>query len=100
KGTLYFFANTVMLTGNASSAYLFQLSTTDEHAEIWNNVFVFRDAVSEPSLRTGQEVAASCTPGGVINLGRNWITAGWKNNDQYHPVAGPVNGVANMLSGP
>ncbi|HET7774664.1 MAG TPA: right-handed parallel beta-helix repeat-containing protein [Burkholderiaceae bacterium] len=99
KGTLYFFHNTVVLTGDAPSMYVFQLSTTEEKAEVWNNVFVFRDAVSEPSLRTGQEVAPSYTPGGVINLGRNWITAGWKNNDQYHPVPGPVNGGANMLSG-
>ena len=99
KGTLYFFDNTVVLTGAASSEYLFQLSTTDEHAEIWNNVFVFRDAVSEPSLRAGQEVAAGYTPGGTINLGRNWISAGWKNNDQYHPVPGPVTGGGNMIGG-
>lgn len=98
KGTLYFFNNTVVLTGSGSSAYLFQLTTTEEKAEIWNNVFIFRDAVSEPSLRGGQDVGPSYQTGGTINLGKNWITAGWKPNDQYHPIPGPVTGAANMIS--
>ncbi|HET8868926.1 MAG TPA: hypothetical protein VFM48_00640, partial [Aquabacterium sp.] len=98
KGTLFFYNNTVVLTGNASSMYLFQLATTEEAAEIWNNVFLFRDSVTEPSLRTGQDVASNYVTGGVLNLGVNWINNGWKNNDQYHPLSSPVYGAAHMLS--
>jgi hypothetical protein len=98
KGTLYFFNNTLVLTGNAFAIYVFQISTTEERGEIWNNVILFRDAVTQPSLRAGQEVGSAYVTGGVINLGRNWINHGWRLHDEYHPVPGPVFGAANMLT--
>jgi hypothetical protein len=99
KGTLYFFNNSVILTGGITEfPYIFQLATTEEHAEVWNNVFVFRDATRVPGLRTDQDIGADWVAGGTINLGKNWITAGWAVNDVDHPVPGPVTGTANMIS--
>lgn len=99
KGTLWFFHNTVVITGADYAPYIFQLSTQDETAEVFNNVFVFRDNPQEPSLRGGQDVGTGYTNGGVINLGRNWINQGWQLNDQYHPLPGAVvNGAGNMVT--
>ena len=99
KGTLYFFNNTVYVTG--SSAELFQLDTTDEKAEVWNNVFVFDTSVKEGyrSMRANREVGAGWTPGGILNLGRNWISSGWADSDIYHPVQGQLNGTGNLIVG-
>lgn len=100
RGTLYFYNNTVRLTGTAGAGQLFQLSTTLERAEVWNNVFVFDAAITYPSMRATQDVnTAYWTPGGVVNLGRNWISANWDDSDPYHPVPGQLLGRTNMLSG-
>ncbi len=99
RGTLYFFNNTLHITG--SGAELFQVDTTLERAEIYNNVFVFADSVNvgERSMRAQREVGAGWTPGGIVNLGRNWISSGWADSDIYHPVQGQLNGSANMIPG-
>jgi hypothetical protein len=98
QGTLYFFNNTVYATG--SWAGLFQLATTKETAEIWNNVFVFAPSVTTRSMRTSTDLNGSAwTPGGIVNLGKNWVSTGWADSDPYHPVPGKLNGTANMISG-
>ena len=97
KGTLYFFNNTIYATG--SGAVLFQLATTEEKAEVWNNVFVFASSVAYPSMRSNTDIGASWTAGGIVNLGRNWISAGWADSDPDHPIPGQLNGSANMISG-
>ena len=99
RGTLYFFNNTLYITGD--SAELFQIDTTLERAEIYNNVFVFADSVAAGyrSVRAQREVGAGWTPGGIVNLGRNWISNGWADSDIYHPVQGQLIGSANMVSG-
>jgi hypothetical protein len=99
KGTLYFFNNTVHITG--TSAELFQIDTTEEKAEVFNNIFVFDASVPVGlrSMRAAREVGASWTPGGILNLGRNWISSGWADSDIYHPVKGQLNGAANMIVG-
>jgi hypothetical protein len=99
KGTLYFFNNTVYVTGSA--AELFQIDTTEERAEVFNNVFVFDASVpvGQRSMRANREVGASWTPGGILNLGRNWISTGWADSDIYHPVQGQLLGSANMITG-
>jgi hypothetical protein len=99
KGTLYFFNNTMHITG--SSAELFQLDTTEEKAEVWNNVFVFDASVKAGfrSMRASREVGAGWTPGGILNLGRNWISSGWADSDIYHPVQGQLNGAGNLIVG-
>jgi parallel beta-helix repeat protein len=100
KGTLYFFNNTLELTGSSYQMYAFQLSTTQEHAEIWNNVLMYRDSVLYPSLRGYQDVAPGYQSGGTINLGRNWINPNWWVTDPDHAQYAPgiVTGQANMLS--
>ena len=95
KGTLYFFNNTIHVTG--TSGVLFQIDTTEETAEIWNNVFVFDASVEYPSMRAKRDVGAAWTPGGIVNLGRNWISAGWADSDPWHPVMGQLNGTGNLI---
>jgi hypothetical protein len=98
KGTLYFFNNSVQLTGG-DTAKIFQLSTTEETAEVWNNVF-FTDTSTTLGFRQSQDNAAGYTAGGILNLGRNWITSGWYDGDLYHTVTGQLNGTSNLLTGP
>jgi len=98
KGTLYFFSNTVRLTGDGY-AVLFQLSTTEERAEIWNNVFVFDDSIPYAMLRSSTDVGAAWTAGGILNFGRNWINARWGDTDPYHTVPGQIIGTANFITG-
>jgi hypothetical protein len=99
KGTLYFFNNTVMVNGTDAS--IFQLSTTEETAEVWNNVFVFASTVKTGyrTMRQTSEISSPWTPGGIVNLGRNWASTGWSDSDMYHTVPGQLNGTANMISG-
>jgi len=97
KGTLYFFHNTVIVTGR--SAAVFQLSTTEERAEVWNNAFVFASTVAEKSLRMSQSVGPAWTSGGVLNLGRNWLSIGWQDIDQWHTVGGQLNVQIPPLTG-
>ena len=98
KGTLYFFHNTVHATG--TSAVLFNLSTTEERAEVWNNIFYFAPTVTYPSMRQNTSgLGAGWTAGGILNLGRNWINSNWADNDPWHPIPGQLNGAGNMITG-
>jgi hypothetical protein len=97
KGTLYFFNNTIYATG--TYAWIFQLATTEEKAEVWNNVFIFASTVTEKNLRMTSEISGAWTPGGIVNLGRNWASTGWQDSDQYHTVPGQLNGTANLING-
>jgi hypothetical protein len=100
KGTLYFFNNTIYATSSANDAWLFQLATTEEKAEVWNNVFVFAANVTNKNMRMSSDLNGSAwTPGGILNLGKNWISTGWADSDQYHPVPGQLNGTANLITG-
>lgn len=97
KGTLYFFNNSVSVTG--TSAALFQLSTTEEHAEVWNNVFTFASTVTYPALRANSSVGSAWTPGGILNLGKNWATSTVADSDPWHPIPGILTGLANLIKG-
>jgi hypothetical protein len=98
QGVLYFFDNTVYGTG--SSAEIFQVSTTLERVEAWNNIFAFASTVANPNMRTDQDVnTAYWTAAGIVNLGVNWINAGWSDYDIYHPLTGQLLGSANLLTG-
>lgn len=98
QGTLYFFGNTVRLTG--AQAWLFQISTTLETVEAWDNVFVFA-GVGDAMLRMNQwDIAPGWTAAGTLHLGRNWISDGWHDSDLYNPVGGVVTGTANLIGGP
>jgi hypothetical protein len=99
KGTLYFFNNTVMVSG--AQATLFQLSTTEETAEVWNNVFVFASTIQAgyANMRQTSEINSPWTPGGIVNLGKNWVSTGWSDTDPYHTVPGLLNGTTNLIEG-
>lgn len=112
KGTVYFFSNTVYVSGGTSgTTYLFQLSTTDEHAEVWNNVFAFApDPAGQsrwfPSFRASQDGSEGVTSGGIMNLGVNWTNivctadnTSCPDTDSDHPTAGELNGVENLVFG-
>ena len=98
KGTLYFFHNTVRITGDGY-AVLFQLSTTEEKAEVWNNIFVFDASVPSPQMRSATDVGSAWTTGGILNLGRNWIDARWSDGGPWHTIPGQLNGTANLITG-
>lgn len=97
QGTLYFYNNTVHAKG--SVARLFQLSTTLERAEVWNNVFHFDGTVTYPSMRATSAVGPPWTAGGVLNLGRNWINPNWADSDPWHPVPGQLSIAVAQLTG-
>ena len=97
RGVLYFYHNTIQATGKG--AYMFQVSTTLERAEVWNNVFAYATTVEFPSMRQTSEVDKAYTPGGIVNLGRNWISTRWADSDPYHPVPGTLAGGGNMIVG-
>ena len=104
QGTLYFYNNSLHITstntrGNAMPK-LFQLSTTLERAEVWNNVFTFASNIAYPSMRATQEVNTTYwTTGGILNLGKNWINSNWADSDPWHPVPGQLLGQANLITG-
>jgi hypothetical protein len=99
KGTLYFFNNTVYGTG--SGARIFQISTTEETVEAWNNVFWFEPSVTQLNLRQAENdsLAKTYTPDGILNLGVNWIRTGWTDTTQWKTLQGQVKGTANLLTG-
>ncbi len=98
RGTLYFYNNTLSITG--TEAALFQISTTLETVEAFNNIFHFASTVKERSLRMNQwGVGSAWTPGGVLILGRNWASTGWQDSDQWHPVPGALIGTGNLIVG-
>jgi hypothetical protein len=101
QGTLYFYNNSIHITGTVSSAApLFQISTTLERVEAWNNIFRFDSTVTYPSMRSNQEVnALYWTGGGVLNLGKNWINSNWADSDPWHPITGQLLGQANLITG-
>lgn len=98
KGTLYFFHNTVRLTGDGYGV-LFQLSTTEESAEVWNNIFVFDPTIPIPRMRAGTEVGSSWKTGGSISLGRNWINNNWRDTLPRETLPAPLRGIENLVTG-
>ena len=99
RGTLYFFNNTVHGTG--TNVRLFQISTTLETVEAWNNVFWFDASVTSLNLRQAENdsLSTSYTPDGILNLGVNWIRSDWTDTTAWKTLKGQVNGTANLLTG-
>ncbi|MBI2733548.1 MAG: hypothetical protein HYX44_09700, partial [Aquabacterium sp.] len=104
KGTLYFYNNTVVING--TSGQVFQLSTTEESAQVWNNVFYFAPTVTYPSLRASSADYASSsefknywTSGGNLTLGKNWSSTTLADSDPWHTVPGTVTGWSNLIKG-
>ncbi|GBF92252.1 hypothetical protein Rsub_05335 [Raphidocelis subcapitata] len=97
RGTLYFFHNTLRLTGG--EGVVFQLSTTKEQAQVWNNVVIFDAGTQWMRWRASSEVGPPWTPGGVVRLGRNWVNAGWVDSDEWHHVPGQLLGTELLVTG-
>jgi hypothetical protein len=104
KGTLYFFSNTVHVTG-ATYACFFQISTLDETVEAWNNIFVTDSteptSLNRVQLRASQDNAPGIDSGGIVNLGRNWVLSPWTDGGIWGKViGGQLNGTANLIAEP
>ena len=97
KGTLHLQHNTFQLGGK--TAWLLQLSTTEETAEVHGNIVIYADSVTQRNLRMSQQVGTGWTSGGIVNLGINWVSSGWQDSDIWHPVPGQLNGTAALISG-
>ncbi|MEY2873129.1 MAG: hypothetical protein RLZZ373_500, partial [Pseudomonadota bacterium] len=99
KGTLYFFNNTIHGTG--TSARIFQITSTAETVEAWNNVFWFDSTVTELNLRQAENdsLSTAYTPDGILNLGTNWIRTGWTDTTQWKTLKGQVKGTGNLITG-
>lgn len=79
KGTLYFFHNTVITNEPVG---LFILSTLDETAEIWNNVFYNKN--NQILLRSPSNIYSDTDTGGTLRLGVNWMNLGY--TDAIRPL--------------
>jgi hypothetical protein len=103
QGTLYFFNNTVYTTGTDS--YMFQISTTLEKVEAWNNIFLMASTnkyLRMPQYQIDPPPTSSTynwIPGGMLNLRTNWISTGWSETDMYHTMAVAMTGASNMITG-
>jgi hypothetical protein len=99
QGTLYFWNNTVIATG--TEARLFQLSTTLETAQIWNNVFYGIVPSGSFFLRQNENdiVASNYVRGGNLMFGVNWMRSDYADSDIYHPISGTLSGLNNTLTG-
>jgi len=99
QGTLYFWNNTVIATG--TEARLFQLSTTLETAQVWNNVFYGIAPTGAFFLRQNENdtVASNYVRGGNLVFGVNWMRADYADSDIYHPITGSVSGLTNLITG-
>lgn len=102
KGTLYFFHNTVHVTGPTYACF-FQISTLDETVEAWNNIFVTDstgpNSFNRVQLRAGQDNAPGIESGGIVNLGRNWILSPWTDGGIWGKViGGHLNGTSNLIA--
>lgn len=101
KGTLYFFHNTVNITGT-NQQIIFQLATTEEKAEIWNNVLNFASTVTNPGLRAWSSWnpinTSYWTPDGTLNFSKNWSV---KNitDAAGNSVQGTLTGMSNIIKG-
>jgi hypothetical protein len=99
KGTLYFFNNTVVLTGKGPLG-IFDLSTVDERAEVYGNVFYAPEGQLVLRRSYGEAGSKLYVGGGRLNLGKNWISSGWIQQLAQNPLPGSVlTGTQNLVEG-
>lgn len=94
-GGFYFYHNTYVLTG---TGYIFQLSTIDQSARVFNNVF-YADSGVSLYLRSDQDGGGGDLSGGEIALGVNWLSAGWSLSGEWDETEDHVTGEDNALTG-
>lgn len=88
KGELYFYNNTIISTRSGNTT-LMRLSTNDETAQVFNNVYTG----SAPGNRL-----ALIDDTGVVNLQHNWLKNDWQISHDS-AVQGSVNDLGNNHSG-
>ncbi len=103
QGTLYFYSNTVII--NAAGEYgsaIFQISTTQEHAQIFNNVLWISGGPRYIGLLgPTHDLGRLWTDGGTVNLGVNLFNDGWIVNPDRganHASHAVVSGKEKMLT--
>ncbi len=87
KGDLYFYNNTVISTRTGNTTLL-RLSTNDETAHVFNNVYYGPNNGNLLALMAGS---------GVVNLHYNWLKAGWQ--DCHCTPAGSIIDLGSNQSG-
>lgn len=87
KGDLYFYNNTVVSTRTGTTT-LVRLSSNDETAHIFNNVFYPTASGSNFAITDGS---------GTANLNHNWLKTNWV--DCHCAPSGTINDLGNNLNG-
>ena len=76
QGTVYFYNNSMVVTGNGASAYpdalLFFLMQPSARAEVWNNIFYAAPATPGHQPKA---MAMAYAGAGTVNLANNWMSA-------------------------
>ncbi|MCX7553601.1 right-handed parallel beta-helix repeat-containing protein [Marinicella sp. S1101] len=87
KGDLYFYNNTVF-SSRSGNTTLMRLSTNDETAHVFNNVYYGTAAGSNQALIDGN---------GMMNIQHNWFKTGWQ--DCHCSPNGSINDLGNVITG-
>jgi len=87
KGTLYFYNNTVVSTRTGNTTLL-RLSSSDEHADVRNNILYVTAAGSNLAIFDGQ---------GTVDLSNNWLKTGWR--ECHCTPTGSVNDLGSQVVG-
>ena len=87
KGTLYFYNNTLVSTRSGNTTLL-RLSTNDETAEVFNNIYYGTAAGNRLALMGGN---------GTFNYHHNWIKTNYR--DSHSTIDGSVNNNGFNLTG-
>lgn len=88
KGTLHFYANTVMIDNSLNEDYettgMFEASTNDEHLDVRNNIFFSVAPATElrPIVFLGTRDGLAS---GIFTFQNNWVTNGWT---AFDPIPG------------
>lgn len=103
QGTLYFYSNTVIINGAGEyGTSIFQISTTLEHAQIFNNVLWIGGKPRFTGLLAAtQDVGKLWRDGGTVHLGVNLFNQGWGVNEDpgaNHASHAIVTGQQAMLT--
>ncbi len=87
KGVLYFYNNTIISTRSGNTT-LMRLSTNDETAQVFNNVYYGTG---------GGQLLAMIDGAGTASLQHNWLKTGWQ--DCHCSPSGSVVNLGNNITG-
>jgi hypothetical protein len=100
QGVLYFYNNTMVVTGDGASAYpdtlLFFVTQPNGLAEVWNNIFYAAPATPGHQPKA---MAMAYAGSGTVNLMRNWMSPSVAATWLGHPAQAKVTGwAANIIA--